>query len=84
MQLPCLSWGQYQWNDTLFPSPLNFSQRVHSGTTPIDQQAYYFRNASKEEAAGKAALISALVALPSGARLALFAIAAFGPPFRPS
>ena len=34
-QLPCLSWGQYQWNDTLFPSPLNFSQRVHSGTTPI-------------------------------------------------
>lgn len=31
----CLSWGQYVWNNTLWPTPTNFTARVHAGDTPL-------------------------------------------------
>lgn len=31
----CLSWGQYVWNNTLWPTPTNFTARVHAGQTPL-------------------------------------------------
>ncbi len=31
----CVSWGGFTWNETLFPNPQKFSQKLHSNENPI-------------------------------------------------
>lgn len=67
---PCSSWGQYDWNTTLFADPGAFLEGMHNGSTPVARPLEVSLNFHMESGvdvcAERYSAVAAALGLPTG------------------